>query len=135
MTVSKNKGGRPKSDDKRCIKVAVRLRASEYKLLLELEQTVGVERSELIRQRVLDKANVTVINAKELIAGVQQIGAELGRSGNNINQLARYANILQKKGMLSPAVLERFNFLLADHSALSVSLQEALRKVIRLLRS
>ncbi|WP_084498401.1 plasmid mobilization relaxosome protein MobC [Pedobacter sp. V48] len=40
---------------------------------------------------VLNRSSAMVINAKALMDH-DLVGAELGRTGNNINQLARYAN-------------------------------------------
>eukprot|EP01037_Dinobryon_pediforme_P007119 gene7119-7185_t len=90
--------GRPQlTERKRTKKIDVRFTEDEYKIILALEQELGITKTELIRQRLLQNGKSIVINAKELIARLDAIGAELGRSGNNINQLARYATILQKK--------------------------------------
>jgi hypothetical protein len=72
-----------------------------------------------------------VLNAKELIRSLDSIGAELGHSGNNINQLARYANILNKKRMLSPVVMERFNILFEQYISHQKNLEAALRSIVR----
>jgi len=49
-----------------------------------------------------------------LIASLDELGAELGRSGNTINQLVKYANTLNKIGKVDEAVMNRFNVLFSD---------------------
>ena len=73
----------------------------------------------------------TFTHAKELITAIDSIGTELGRCGNNINQLAKYANILQKKNNPDPAVIKQFNALLAGYLELQERLEISLRQVIR----
>jgi hypothetical protein len=126
------KGGRPKLiDGKRTKKVDARFTEDEYQLVLQLEQTLGVSKTELVRRGLLNNAPAIILNAKTMISELDSIGAELGRSGNNINQLARYANILQKANRLSPVVIERFNRLFEDHLRLREVLEVSLRNIIR----
>src|SRR5258708_38289022 len=108
--------GRPqKLAGKRNKKIDARFTAEEYRVICELELTLGLTKTELVRQRLLSNAGLLVVNAKELIVLLDQVGAEMGRCGNNINQLAKYANILKKRGMLSPVVIERFNVLFEQY--------------------
>ena len=126
------KKGRPaKTADKRIKKIDVRFTEDEFKVVLELEKTLGVRRTDLVRTRLLQDARLTIINAKELIALLDGVGTELGRCGNNINQLAKYANILNKYGRLSPVVMERFNLLFENYIENQKNLEAALRKIIR----
>jgi hypothetical protein len=55
----------------------------------------------------------------------------MGRSGNNINQLARHANTLHLKGSLQPQVAVQFNDLLNQYINIQQALETALRKIIR----
>jgi len=124
--------GRPKkTEDKRIKKIDTRFTEDEFAIVLSLEKTLGVRRTDLVRSRLLQDAQLTIINAKELIGLLEEIGAEMGRSGNNINQLAKYANILNKHGRLSPVVIERFNVLYGQYIAQQKMLETALRKIIR----
>lgn len=126
--------GRPqKEDGKRTKVIKARLTETEYQTVLDLEKALGLSRAELLRQRLLDSARKAVVNAAELIGALYAIGTELGRSGNNINQLARYANTLNKRGMLSPVVMERFNILMEGYNREQKELITALRQIIRQL--
>ena len=117
--------------ENRTKKIDARFTETEYTIILALEKELGVRKTDLVRSRVLENAPAVVINAKELIRSLDSIGAELGRSGNNINQLARYGNILNNKKVLSPVVMERFNTLFEQYIANQKILETALRKVIR----
>jgi hypothetical protein len=81
--------------------------------------------------RVLSGAKETVINSKELIRYLDSVGAELNRIGNNINQLARHANVLKLQGGVSPSVIAQFNMLFEDYILAQRSVETALRKIVR----
>ena len=114
-------------------KIDARFTQQEYNAVLALEKQLGIRKSELVRLRLLNDAPQIVVNARELISRLDSIGAELGRSGNNINQLARYANILNSSGVLSPVVVERFNVLFESYIAQQQELESNLRKILRCL--
>lgn len=134
MTNKLKQSGRPvKTEGKRTKKIDVRFTEDEYKTIRELEETLGISRTELVRERLLQDAGFRVINARELIVALNAIGTELGRSGNNINQVARYANVLHKQGVLSPQIADQFNALFAAHLEIRRQLETALRKIIHAL--
>ncbi|UOE52571.1 MobC family plasmid mobilization relaxosome protein [Mucilaginibacter sp. SMC90] len=113
-------------------KIDARFTEEEYNLILSLEKTLGISKTDLIRKRVLDNAGTVVVNAKELIKSLDNIFAELGRVGNNINQLAKHANTLKLKGLVSSLIIERFNTYFEQHLKNQQQLEITLRKVIRL---
>ena len=117
--------------ENRTKKIDARFTETEYTIILALEKELGVRKTDLVRSRLLENAPAVVINAKELIRSLDSIGAELGRSGNNINQLARYANILNNKKVLSPVVMERFNTLFEQYIANQKILEIVLRRIVR----
>ncbi|MBD1385876.1 plasmid mobilization relaxosome protein MobC [Mucilaginibacter rigui] len=132
MVEFRNSGGRPKmKDGTRVKKIDVRFTQEEYDIITGLEKELGISKTELIRLRVLNDAVKIVINASQLICVLDRIGADIGRAGNNINQLAKHANTLKLKGALSPQVAVQFNNLLEDYIAIQVSLESAIRKIIQ----
>jgi len=134
MTFKRKTMGRPaKTENKRIKKIDARFTEDEYHIILEMERTLGTRKTDLVRNRLLQDAHLTVVNAKELIALLDGVGTELGRCGNNINQLAKYANTLNKYGRLSPVVIECFNLLFESYIGNQKALEIALRKIIRLL--
>jgi len=122
-----------KAAEKRTKKIDARFTEEEYKLVMEMEKTLGIRKTDLVRNGLLKNSRSVIINAKELIGHLDKAGAELGRSGNNINQLARYANMLNKKDILSPVVVERFNVLLGQYLDNQKELETVLRKIIRMM--
>ncbi|WPU96478.1 plasmid mobilization relaxosome protein MobC [Mucilaginibacter sabulilitoris] len=128
----RTKGRRQMLAGKRIKKIDTRFTEDEYQIICELEKTLGLTKTELVRQRLLSNAGLLVVNAKELIVLLDQVGSEMGRCGNNINQLAKYANILKKRGMLSPVVIERFNVLFEQYLKNQQALNTSLRKVFRI---
>jgi hypothetical protein len=118
---------------KRSKKIDARFTEDEYKLVQTLEKELGVCKTDLIRRALLNNAPSVLVNAKEMLGLLDSIGLELARSGNNINQLARYANTLNKRNILSPVVIERFNYLFENHQQQEKELTIALRKILKLL--
>jgi hypothetical protein len=124
--------GRPKMENgKKTRFVNVRFTEDEYEVVTNLEKELGVSKTDLIRMRILTDAKQTVINSKELIKHLDTIGADIGRVGNNINQLARHANVLKLKGQLNPFTIEQFNHLFEEYLMTQQGLEIALRKIIR----
>ncbi|GAA3989577.1 MobC family plasmid mobilization relaxosome protein [Mucilaginibacter dorajii] len=132
MVDFKKLNGRPKLEKGRRSKfINVRFTDDEYKEIADLERQLGISKTELIRMRVLTDVKETVINAKELIKHLDALGAEMGRIGNNINQLARHANVLKLKGALNAMIVEKFNRLFGDYIQVQQMLEASLRKIIR----
>lgn len=129
----KRKGRLPLTEGKRTFKIDVRFTEEEYKLITEMEQALGLSKTQLVRSKLLHNGTGTVINAKKLIGALIALGNELGRSGNNINQLAHYANALKLKEILSPVVAERLELMMEDHLRSRTELNTTLRKLIRML--
>ena len=134
MTASRKLKGRPiLTEGKRTKKIDTRFTEDEYKTVLALEKALGIRKTDIVRNRVLQNAPGILVNAKEVIELLNTIGTELGRSGNNINQLARYANTLRKRNILSPVVIERFNMLFESYIRNQKELETVLRKIIRVM--
>jgi len=126
--------GRPQLESgKREKKIDVRFTEDEYTLITSLEKTLGISKTELLRKRVLNDAGATVVNAKDLIISLDNIFAEMGRVGNNINQLAKHANTLKLQGAISPLIIDQFDAHFLKYLRLQQQLEISLRKVIRLV--
>lgn len=110
--------------------ITIWLTEDEYKLVLAMVAELGVNKAQLIRSRLIDNAAGTIINAREMINRLDEIGAEMGRSGKNINQLAKYVNAMKKTGALATGVAEKFNLLLETYSGTYQALEVAIRRII-----
>lgn len=136
MKNTKKKIGRPvMASGKRTKTIKARLTEEEFRTLLLIEKTIGITRMELIRQRVLYHTGSVLVNAQELLKLLDAIGSEMGRAGNNINQLARHANQLNRQGLLSPSVATEFNGLFTAYIRIQQELEKALRQILRLMKS
>jgi hypothetical protein len=126
--------GRPQLESgKRNRKIDVRFTEEEYALIQSLEVALGINKTDLLRKRVLNSGHATVVNAKELIASLDVIFVEMNRIGNNINQLARHSNTLNLQNALSPLIIEQFNTSFHQYLQVQQLLDVTLRKVIRLV--
>lgn len=124
--------GRPQLiEGKRNKRIIARFTELEYREVTELELGLGVSKTDLIRMRILSDAKKTVINSRELLKCLDGAGAEMGRIGNNINQLAKHANTLKLKGALNPAIIAQFNVLFEEYIQVQQKFEISLRKIIR----
>lgn len=130
------KVGRPEmTSGKRTKIIKARLTEDEFNQVLAIEKNLGITRMELIRTRVLYNSSKVLVNAGELLKQLDAIGAEMGRGGNNINQLARHANILKNDGLLTESVVREFSELFGSYITIQQELESAIRHIIRLMKS
>ena len=115
--------------------IKAKLTDEELKALIEIQKNSGLNRMELIRRRVLGKGAPVIINVNELLHSLDAIGTELGRAGNNINQLARHANSLNKLGRLNEDIVINFNNLFSTYIHRQQELEKQLRNILRAMRS
>lgn len=119
--------------EKRTKLIKARLTESEYNQLLNMEKQLSITRTDILRNRLFKNSNKVLVNAKDLMKNLDAIGAELGRCGNNINQLARHANVLNKQGLLSTPVVGEFNRLFTDYIKVEREVEKCIRQLIRLM--
>lgn len=114
--------------------IRARLTEDEYQMLLALEKELGMNHTDLIRHKLLGGQRRQLVNAREVLSRLDLMGAELGRAGNNINQLARHANVLNKRGMLNETLVTEFNQLFREYTRIRNDIEKSLRQIIRLIR-
>src|SRR5690606_41915504 len=85
----KKPGRPPMPPGKRARRIKAKPTDEEFSKLQEIQKAAGRNRMELIRRRVLGRGAVVAVNTVELLTALDTIGAELGRAGNNINQIGR----------------------------------------------
>ena len=94
--------------EKREKRFELRLTQAEYDELLALEQTLQMDKSDIIRRRTFNNADAILITGRDFRLATDKIGAELGKIGSNVNQFARYANSLYNSNKVDPHVLGQF---------------------------
>ncbi|RZJ68946.1 MAG: MobC family plasmid mobilization relaxosome protein [Flavobacterium sp.] len=129
------KGRPPVVSGKRIKKIDVRFTEAEFDLVVAMEKSSGMKKADLIRKKLLFEGERMVMDSKAMMNNLDAVGLELSRAGNNINQLARYANILNKDGLLSAVVVDRLVLELRKYNKIKMDLERLMRKLIRLLSS
>lgn len=127
------KSGRPVKAEKRERRIFIRLSHEELVRLLFLENETGNNRSSLFRAIVLNNSNKVFLNARELLKTLNIISGEIGRIGNNINQLARHANTVKKNSNVPIGVVTNFNDLMTEYLLSEQDLHKAFRDIYRLM--
>jgi len=132
----KNRKGNRKTttQEQRTRRFELRLNEAERTHFLELEKSLGLSRADIVRIRVLQHSKKMLVNTAEIMKLLDSIGTEIGRSGNNINQLAKHANTLRQQGMLHAALIRDLAPLLTEYIRLQRRLEQSIRQLIRLIR-
>ena len=78
--------------------------------------------------------NQDYIVTQDVIIQLAKVGAEMGKVGSNINQLARHANIVIKNHPLPPEIVTQYNNLLELHLAQEAELYKVLRQMYRVMK-
>lgn len=121
------------SNEQRNRRFELRLSEAERAQFFELEKALGLSRADIVRIRVLQHSKKMLVNTTEIMKLLDGIGTEIGRSGNNINQLAKHANSLQQQGMLHSAIMRDLAPLLTEYIRLQRKLEQSVRRLIRLM--
>lgn len=111
--------------------VNVRFSEDEIKVLVQLENALGLSRTAYIRLKALGDMQAIVVNNRELLAALDNVGRQMNYIGNNINQLARHANTLQLKGELKADIISRFTELFREYLESQAALAVLMRKILR----
>ena len=129
------KGRPPLVSGKRIKKIDVRFTQEEFDFVIAMEKASGMKKADLIRKKLLLEGERMLVDSKAVLNGMDEIGVELAKAGNNVNQLARYANILNKDGLLSAVVVDRLLLELRKYNKIKMDLERLMRKLIRLISS
>jgi hypothetical protein len=86
--------------------------------------------SEYIRAKLFSGEKAT-INAVEFLVEYRKQIYEMHKTGNNINQLAHYANICINSGKLSKAVVQEMNQRIGELTKTEIKLEDAMRKILK----
>lgn len=109
----------------------IRISRKEEEEIKQKARQMGATVSRYIRTRIFKKSEASVINAAEYLSAYREGVRELKAIGNNVNQLARYANYIQNAGQFQPVVIEEMNELLRDFIRCQREMADLDRKVLR----
>ncbi len=89
-------------------RIQVYVRANDY-LILESEALEAgyYSLSAYLRRRLTGKGTI-IQRPTEVLEALDRIGAEIGRIGNNINQMTKLAHLMEKEGRHSELTIGRF---------------------------
>ena len=108
----------------------IRLTQKEYDKRLQMAAASGRSVSGYIRAKLFGGEKAT-INAVKFLKEYRKQIYEMHKTGNNINQLAHYANTCIKSGKLSEAVVQEMNQRFGELIKIEIKLKDAMRKIIK----
>ena len=109
------------------------LTLEEYNIFLKQYKLSGRSTlADYLRPLVLvEKSARSMVDRVKLIRHLDFIGMQVARIGNNINQLAKYANIQMKTGKIDQQTITRFNNQMEGYLKRQGELTKAYRALIR----
>ena len=121
------KGGRPRLPDseKKSARIEVKCYPDEKSEISRLAKSFGLSISDYMIKRALGKN--AGFNHISMLNEIHQLGTELSRIGNNINQLSKHANTLNKIGALNQGIVSQLNVLMDAY----IKQQENIRIIFR----
>jgi hypothetical protein len=113
----------------------MRLSEQESLDLRRIEEDLGINRSDLIRKRVLTNTASALLNAKVLLKQLDSIGMDLGKAGNYIYLFVSQLNGLNREEQLiSDETVAEFNQRFNAYIRVQQQLETAMRNLIRSIR-
>lgn len=118
--------------DNRSHRVTFRLNDEEVKFLDDFSESVGISRSDLIRNLIRKiQGDVTIIKTDRLLNDLAAVSAEQGRVNNNINQLAKHANQYFNTIPNNPKVFAQFNILFSQYLDYQEEMNKTLKRIYK----
>jgi len=106
------KGGRPKKSDKerRDKTVLIKFTEDEKSQIYKESEDLGWKQPLVyFRNKLLSKNSSAGHNPQSLFKALNKLNPELNRVGNNINQIAKYVNYLDKNNMVDQKFIAEYN--------------------------
>ncbi len=127
----KNKGGRPKlpRHQNKGDEIKIRCSKTTKEMIRCKAKSYGLTLTDYILKKSLEQ-NVT-FNHIEYLKEIHELGTELARQGNNINQLAKHANTLNINNKLTPDIATTLERLLKSFTQKQEEVRIAFRTLIR----
>jgi hypothetical protein len=99
---------------------------------LEQQEALGFKNlSQYMRFKLLkDKERMIYVNPVELLKQMDIYGIEMGRIGNNINQLSKHANRLNKENKLDNNIIEDLTRSLEEYNYLKSKILMSFNKIL-----
>jgi len=114
---------------KRTARIEIKCTLTDKSQLIRQASTAGLKVSSFVLKSALGQK--IPVNHQKYWQELHQLNLELSRSGNNLNQLAHYANTMLKLGHLNSDVAVQLTEKLDYHSAQLVKLRQEFRKILR----
>ncbi len=89
-------------------KLDIRFTKREFNQIVEQANKLNVSKTKYVRSKIF-KGDIALINPVEFLEQYSSINLEMKKIGNNINQLAKYANMLQQAGQENLNVIVELN--------------------------
>lgn len=109
-------------------KVELRLTELEYLVLMDNAKAYKTV-SDFVRYSCLEKRHKKLEKTTEFIKTVKELTFEISAIGKNINQVARYSNLLLEQRVKFDS-LSQFNPIIADYTSTLLKVEQTLKKVL-----
>lgn len=122
---------KPKELANRTKRFEIRLTVGEWNQLHNEAEQNGHSPTRYARLRLFKKSEAAIINPIEFLRLYRERSIELKKIGNNINQLARYVNYIEKTEQVNPALMEELSKHLQDFIRCQRETADLSRKILK----
>ncbi|HLT86502.1 MAG TPA: plasmid mobilization relaxosome protein MobC [Sphingobacterium sp.] len=119
-------------EDKKSSYIRFRCSPEEKQKIKEYASSLGLSLTDYLLTKALDKT--VVVNRLEFMQKFSEVGTEISRCGNNINQLAKHVNSQRKIGIKSEAWFKIYTDMIREYVDSQDELRRTIRKMLRDLR-
>lgn len=108
--------GRPKLAEKDLKKhrIVMRFTEDDFNIIKRRAENGGLKPSEYSEDLILKSRSFFAANPRETIEGFKSVAKEINPIGNNLNQLARHANVSYKAGVVDKDTFIKMNELIGQ---------------------
>jgi len=110
--------------------IKMRVTEKQDAVLRAAADKAGLSLSEYIRRKTL-KGEVGVMDSLAFLREYNKYVLEISKIGNNINQLARYANMLNIQGTYSKDVIDEMTIQLRQLTQVEIKIEEITSKILK----
>ena len=104
----------------------------DYNLLMEEYHLSGLGSvSAFLRYKILHKGKI-IAHPQAVLEQMDALGSEIGKAGNNINQIAKKIHIHDLSGNIPTSTIQDYNAVMTAYTASIKELTKAYRSLIRL---
>jgi hypothetical protein len=106
--------------------------AEERLIIEDQKRALGLTWSGLARKCILKETELKLLSSRNILDMLDSVGQDLGRSSQDIQQLAAWITSQTREGHLAAQAADKYNRLMQEYIRSQKSLEAAIRQIVRM---